>query len=77
MCIRDSGTPVTADDFIFGWQRAVDPAVASEYSYLFSDIGQIKNAAEIIAGEKEVTELGVSAPDDHKMCIRDRSSTAQ
>ena len=67
--VWSNGTPVTADDFIFGWQRAVDPAVASEYSYLFSDIGQIKNAAEIIAGEKEVTELGVSAPDDHTLVV--------
>lgn len=67
--VWSNGTPVTADDFIFGWQRAVDPAVASEYSYLFSDIGQIKNAAEIIAGEKDVTELGVSAPDDHTLVV--------
>ena len=27
-----NGEPVTADDFIFAWQRAVDPALASEYS---------------------------------------------
>ena len=36
---------------MFGWQRAVDPATASEYSYMLSDIGQVVNAAEIIAGE--------------------------
>ena len=40
-----NGTPVTAADFVFGWQRAVDPDVASEYAYMLSDIGQIKNAA--------------------------------
>ena len=39
-----NGTPVTAADFVFGWQRAVDPDVASEYAYMLSDIGQIKNA---------------------------------
>ena len=49
-----NGEPVTADDFIFAWQRAVDPALASEYSYMLSDIGQVKNAAAIIAGEKTV-----------------------
>lgn len=54
-----NGDPVTADDFIFAWQRAVDPALASEYSYMLSDIGQIKNAAAIIAGEKDKSELGV------------------
>ncbi len=59
-----NGDPVTADDFVFGWQRAVDPANASEYSYMLSDIGQVKNAAEIIAGEKPVTDLGVTAVDE-------------
>ena len=46
-----NGDAVTAADFVFGWQRAVDPDVASEYSYMLSDIGQVKNAAEIIAGQ--------------------------
>ena len=59
-----NGTPVTAADFVFAWQRAVDPAVASEYAYMLSDIGQVKNAAEIIAGEKDKSELGVTAVDD-------------
>ena len=59
-----NGTNVTASDFVFGWQRAVDPAVASEYAYMLSDIGQIKNAAEIIAGEKDKSELGITAVDD-------------
>ena len=58
-----NGEPVTADDFIFAWQRAVDPALASEYSYMLSDIGQIKNAAAIIAGEMDKSELGVKAID--------------
>lgn len=59
-----NGDPVTAADFVFGWQRAVDPAVASEYAYMLSDIGQVVNAAEIIAGEKDLSELGVTAVDD-------------
>lgn len=59
-----NGTPVTAEDFVFGWQRAVDPEVASEYAYMLSDIGQIKNAAEIIAGDMDKSELGVTAVDD-------------
>ena len=36
-----NGDAVTAADFVFGWQRAVDPANASEYSYMLSDIGQV------------------------------------
>lgn len=62
--VWSNGTPVTANDFVFGWQRAVDPAVASEYAYMLSDIGQIKNAAEIIAGTMDKSELGVKALDD-------------
>ncbi|MCD8037925.1 MAG: peptide ABC transporter substrate-binding protein [Lachnospiraceae bacterium] len=64
-----NGTPVTAADFVFAWQRAVDPDVASEYSYMLSDIGQIKNAAEIIAGELDKSELGVTAVDDKTLQV--------
>ena len=64
-----NGTPVTAADFVFAWQRAVDPAVASEYAYMLSDIGQVKNAAEIIAGEKDKSELGVTAVDDNTLKV--------
>ena len=64
-----NGTPVTAKDFVFGWQRAVDPDVASEYAYMLSDIGQIKNAAEIIGGTKDKSELGVTAVDDNTLQV--------
>ncbi len=67
--VWSNGTPVTAADFVFAWQRAVDPAVASEYAYMLSDIGQIKNAAEIIAGEKDKSELGVTALDDSTLQV--------
>ncbi len=65
-----NGEPVTAADFVFGWQRAVDPAVASEYAYMLSDIGQIKNAAEIIAGSMDKGELGVTAVDDKTLEVQ-------
>ena len=65
-----NGDPVTAQDFVFGWQRAVDPNTASEYSYMLSDIGQVVNAAEIIAGEKDVTELGATAVDDKTLEVQ-------
>ncbi len=64
-----NGTPVTAADFVFAWQRAVDPTVASEYSYMLSDIGQVKNAAEIIAGDKDKSELGVTAVDEKTLQV--------
>lgn len=65
-----NGTAVTAADFVFAWQRAVDPEIASEYSYMLSDIGQIENAAEIIAGEKDKSELGVTAVDDYTLEVK-------
>lgn len=64
-----NGTPVTANDFVFAWQRAVDPNVAAEYSYMLSDIGQVKNAAEIIAGEKDKSELGATALDEKTLQV--------
>ena len=65
--VWSNGDPVTAADFVFGWQRAVDPAVASEYAYMLSDIGQVQNAAEIIAGEMDKSELGIKALDDYTL----------
>ncbi len=68
--VWSNGDPVTAADFVFGWQRAVDPALASEYSYMFSDIGQVKNAAAIIAGTLPVTDLGVTAVDEKTLQVQ-------
>ncbi|SFU52562.1 peptide ABC transporter substrate-binding protein [Butyrivibrio sp. M55] len=65
-----NGKPVTAADFVFAWQRAVDPEVASEYSYMLSDIGQIVNAQEIIDGTKDKSELGVKAVDEKTLEVK-------
>ena len=53
-------TKITAEDFVYTWQRMVDPATASEYAYLASD-SHLVNVADIIAGNKSVDELGVKA----------------
>ena len=58
------GTPVTAQDFVYSWQRLANPNTASPYaSYL--QYGHIVNIDDIIAGKKPVTDLGVRAIDDH------------
>ena len=62
------GTPITAADFVYGFQRLVDPATASEYNYLATAIN-IKNAAECISGEKPLSELGVEAADDSTFIV--------
>lgn len=56
-----NGDPVTANDYVYGWQRTNDPKTASQYAYLFSGI---KNADEIQKGDKPVADLGVKAIDD-------------
>ena len=59
-----NGDRVTAHDFVYGWQRAIDPATKSEYAFMISDIAQIKNATAIQAGQMEPNQLGVRAKDD-------------
>ncbi|MEM7491115.1 MAG: ABC transporter substrate-binding protein, partial [Pseudomonadota bacterium] len=41
-----NGDPVTAQDFVYAWQRAADPATASPYSW-YVELTSIVNAAEI------------------------------
>lgn len=55
------GKPVTAQDFVFTWQRLVSPETAADYSYM---IDCVVNANAIINGEKDPSELGVKAVDD-------------
>lgn len=63
-----NGDPVTADDFVYGWRRLVDPDTASEYNFIVSTIGVV-NADEVIAGEKPVEDLGVEATDDSTFVV--------
>ncbi|CAM7665203.1 oligopeptide ABC transporter substrate-binding protein OppA [Leclercia adecarboxylata] len=58
------GSPVTAQDFVYSWQRLADPNTASPYaSYL--QYGHIANIDDIITGTKPITDLGVKAIDDN------------
>ncbi|MBT0722397.1 oligopeptide ABC transporter substrate-binding protein OppA [Tatumella sp. TA1] len=57
-----NGQPVTAQDFVYSWQRLADPKTASPYaSYL--QYGHIENIDAIIAGKLPATKLGVKALD--------------
>ena len=64
-----NGDPVVAGDFVYAWQRAVNPELASPYAW-FMELTAIENAAEIIAGEKAIEELGVTAIDDTTLEVR-------
>jgi oligopeptide transport system substrate-binding protein len=59
------GRHVTAQDFVYAWQRVVNPQTKSEYAYLMSGI---KNADAITAGKVAPSQLGVHA--DGKYTLR-------
>ena len=55
------GSPLTAEDFVYGIRRVVDPATQSASTFLTFPI---KNAEAISEGKiKDLTQLGVEAPD--------------
>ncbi len=60
------GKAVTANDFVYAWQRLVDPATAADYSYM-ADI--LLNANEIMAGEADKATLGVEAVDERTLVV--------
>jgi oligopeptide transport system substrate-binding protein len=64
--VWSDGTPVTAGDFVYGWQRLADPETASPYQW-FVSVMNLKNAEAITAGDMGVEDLGVKAIDDHTL----------
>ena len=54
----ENGAPVTAQDFVFAWQKLVDPATAAPAANLAAPI---KHASAILAGKANPQTLGVSA----------------
>lgn len=67
-----NGDPVTADDYVYGWQRTADPATGAEYAYLY---GYVENGDDIIEGDKEPSELGIEAVDDYELEVQLDSPT--
>ncbi|OIL05051.1 peptide ABC transporter substrate-binding protein [Oenococcus oeni] len=54
-----NGDPLTASDFVYAWQRTVNPKTASQYAYIYSGI---KNADAINSGKnKDLSSLGIKA----------------
>lgn len=61
-----NGDAVTAQDFVYAWQRALLPDSASFYGpYIMA--GVIKNADKVKSGEVEPSELGVKALSDTEL----------
>ena len=62
------GQPVKAQDFVYSWQRLINPATASDYSYM---IDMVKGVADIINAEDPstvtadaISNIGIKAVDD-------------
>ncbi|AZB42358.1 peptide ABC transporter substrate-binding protein [Bacillus sp. FJAT-42376] len=64
-----NGEPVTANDFVFAWQRALNPDTASPYGpYMM--IGKIANADKVYDKSAKPEELGVKAIDEHTLEVK-------
>ncbi|MCS3601824.1 oligopeptide transport system substrate-binding protein [Buttiauxella sp. BIGb0471] len=62
------GSPVTAQDFVYSWQRLVDPKNTSPFAW-FAALAGINNAQAIIDGKMPADKLGVMAVDDRTLRI--------
>lgn len=56
-----NGDPITANDFKTAWVRALDPKVASQYSYM---LYPIKNAEAFNNDKAKAEDLGIKVVDD-------------
>ncbi|WP_241622789.1 oligopeptide ABC transporter substrate-binding protein OppA [Rosenbergiella australiborealis] len=63
-----NGQPVTAQDFVYSWQRLADPKTASPYAS-FLQYGHVENIDAIIAGKLPTDKLGVKALDAHTLQV--------
>jgi len=70
--LRDSkwsdGSDLTAADFIYSWKRGMDPATASEYSWIW-EYTNIVGAYEAVFEEGSLDDVGISAPDDNTLVV--------
>ncbi len=61
------GSALTAEDFVAGFQRSINPATGNTFAQMLS---AIDNADAVLKGRAPVTALGVSAPDARTVVIR-------
>lgn len=65
-----NGAPVTAGDFVYAWQREVDPKTASVYTILISFVA---HAEDILAGTLPPSKLGVRAIDPYTLEVQTKT----
>ncbi len=63
-----NGDPITADDFLYSFRRALSPALASQYTFLFH---AVRGADEFSSGKlADFSQVGFSAPDPRTLVVR-------
>lgn len=55
------GTPVTAQDFVYGWLRTLDPKTASNYAYMLGMV--VKGADAYNSGKGKAEDVAIKAVD--------------
>ncbi|WP_432717220.1 peptide ABC transporter substrate-binding protein [Pantoea agglomerans] len=63
-----NGDPVTAQDFVYSWQRLVYPKNSSAFAW-FAGLSGIQNAAAITKGEMTPDKLGVVAQSKNQLKV--------
>jgi len=57
------GSPLTANDFVYGWKHGIDPNTASEYGWIWH-YTNVVNAEAANNGDVSLDEVGIRAIDD-------------
>jgi oligopeptide transport system substrate-binding protein len=69
-----NGDPLTAEDFVWSWKRALMPALGNQYAY---SLFVIKNAEAFYSGKiEDFAEVGVKALDPHTLQVELNSPTS-
>ena len=63
------GSALTANDFEYSWKRAMDPATASEYSWIW-EYTNVVGAQQAAEGEGSLEDVGVKALDDSTLEVK-------
>ncbi|EIT84588.1 oligopeptide-binding protein oppA [Fictibacillus macauensis ZFHKF-1] len=68
-----NGEPVTANDYVFGWRRAMDKDTKSQYNFMFT-VANILNADKILDPKdkmyNKLDQLGIKAINDKTLEIK-------
>ncbi|WP_054750518.1 peptide ABC transporter substrate-binding protein [Lacticaseibacillus thailandensis] len=62
-----NGEPITAQDFVYGWRRVVDPKTKSPDAFYFYPV---ENAQAINTGKKSLSTLGITAQGQRHLTIK-------